>query len=566
MKILQLQQGSPEWLAHRRTARNASDAPAMMGASPYVTRSQLIRQRATGVEREVDAATQAVFDRGHAVEPALRALAERIIGEDLYPVVAVSDDGYLSASFDGVTLAEDVILEAKQTNAEKQACIARGEIPPADLWQIVQQFAVCEKAKLCIYLVGDGTDEGTARLDIQRAEVEGLIPQLRAGWQQFDADVAAYVPEAAPAPAPVGQAPDALPTLSVVARGIVEFSNHQEFREKALAAIAAVNRDLQTDDDFATAELTAKKFKEGEEKLEAAKAQILGQMADVDAVMRTIDEVAAKLRETRLDLERRVKTEKDRRKEELVQAGARAVREHYEAINATLGEHRMHAPQTLVMDLAAAIKGKKSIVSMRDAIDTAVAAKKIEASQQAERVRACVAVLEEFAEHGHLFADRVQLCATKTPEDLRNLAVARVAEFRQREEARMAAERERIRQEEAARLAREQQEREAAQMGKSGQQVAVAPIAAVPAGAGTAPTAANGAAGRSAPLVKLGDINAAIAPLTITADGLASLGFRPVGNDRSAKLYAADDFPRICGALADLIQRAPARLVQKAAA
>lgn len=64
MKIIDCAQGSEAWLAHRRTVRNASDAPAMMGASPYVTRAELVRQRATGIDREIDAATQRVFDKG----------------------------------------------------------------------------------------------------------------------------------------------------------------------------------------------------------------------------------------------------------------------------------------------------------------------------------------------------------------------------------------------------------------------------------------------------------------------------------------------------------------------
>src|SRR5690606_16954799 len=106
MKTLTLQQGSDAWLAHRRTTRNASDAPAMMGASPYVTRAELAKRYATGIVPEVDAATQARFDKGHEVEPELRALAESIIGDDLYPVTGTSDDGYLGASFDGVTLDE----------------------------------------------------------------------------------------------------------------------------------------------------------------------------------------------------------------------------------------------------------------------------------------------------------------------------------------------------------------------------------------------------------------------------------------------------------------------------
>ena len=56
--------------------------------------------------------------------------------------------------------------------------------------------------------------------------------------------------------------------------------------------------------------------------------------------------------------------------------------------------------------------------------------------------------------------------------------------------------------------------------------------------------------------IKLGEINALIAPLSVNGDGLAMLGFRHVRNDRNAKLYAADDFPRICDALVELIQKA----------
>ena len=47
--------GSPEWHAHRRKYWNASDAPAMMGVSPYKTREQLLRELATGITAEIDA-------------------------------------------------------------------------------------------------------------------------------------------------------------------------------------------------------------------------------------------------------------------------------------------------------------------------------------------------------------------------------------------------------------------------------------------------------------------------------------------------------------------------------
>jgi len=53
--------------------------------------------------------------------------------------------------------------------------------------------------------------------------------------------------------------------------------------------------------------------------------------------------------------------------------------------------------------------------------------------------------------------------------------------------------------------------------------------------AGPAPASTN--APREVVKIKLGDINARIAPLSISADGLAQLGFKPVNATGAAKLY-----------------------------
>ena len=79
MKTMNLVQGSTEWVEARRSTFNASEAPAMMGVSPYQTRTDLLRMKATGITQEVDAGTQVVFDRGHATEAAARPIAEEII-------------------------------------------------------------------------------------------------------------------------------------------------------------------------------------------------------------------------------------------------------------------------------------------------------------------------------------------------------------------------------------------------------------------------------------------------------------------------------------------------------
>jgi hypothetical protein len=57
------------------------------------------------------------------------------------------------------------------------------------------------------------------------------------------------------------------------------------------------------------------------------------------------------------------------------------------------------------------------------------------------------------------------------------------------------------------------------------------------------------AAPTTAPTLRLGQINERLAPLALTADGLARLGFAPAATDKSAKLYHDHDFPNICAAL-----------------
>src|SRR5688572_8572760 len=124
MQTHDLIQGTPEWHAHRARFDNASDAAAALGVSPYKTRSELLRERATGIPAPVDPFQQKRFDEGHRAERLARPLAEKIIGEDLYPVVGTN--GTRSASFDGLTMLERVSFEHKLLNEELRACMVDG--------------------------------------------------------------------------------------------------------------------------------------------------------------------------------------------------------------------------------------------------------------------------------------------------------------------------------------------------------------------------------------------------------------------------------------------------------
>lgn len=75
-------------------------------------------------------------------------------------------------------------------------------------------------------------------------------------------------------------------------------------------------------------------------------------------------------------------------------------------------------------------------------------------------------------------------------------------------------------------------------------------------GAGQPADAGPACEADNSPPIKLGDINARLAPIQISADGLAQLGFTHVATDRAAKLYRAADFALICDAISALATRA----------
>lgn len=558
MKTVDLIQGSPEWHAHRRAHWNASDAPAMMSASPYKTRAQLLRELATGIAPEVDAATQERFDAGHRFEALARPLAEKIVGEDLYPCVGA--DGKWSASFDGLTLTGEVAWEHKSVNSELRDLIGRAEggepihadhLPEHYQIQMDHQAMVSGARSVLFMATRWEGDELVEQFWCWYSPNAERQMRIAAGWEQFERDLAAYVPEQAEAPKPIAAPVEGFGVLALRVEGRVLASNLDAFRAGADAFLARLPKpaELQTDQDFADADAAVKACEKAEGNIEAATRLALAQMTDVNAVLQMAEHVATSIRAARLALAKAVATEKENRKAALVRAGVDAVVTHYAAINATLAEHALPIPTTLNADIGASIKGLKTLSSMRDKIDAAVAAAKIDASQRAQRVLECLGVLSAFGQHAHLFPDRVWLCANKLPDDLANLIAARIADHQRREEQRIREAEERGRQmaEIAAQREAEAKTKPAEPVSSNGN----------PAPESFVQRATKPAASGSR--IKLGDINAAIAPLSITADGLAQLGFPHVATDKAAKLYDEANFDPILGALAKVVARADLR-------
>lgn len=463
MKILDLIQGTPEWHAHRAKCFNASDAPAMMGVSPYEARSALIARLATGIVPEVDAATQRRFDEGHRTEALARSLAEKIIGDELYPVTGVSDCGKYSASFDGLTMDGLTAFEHKTLNES-----LRYDWDEGNGWHLPEHYQIQMEHQLLV--------SGAERVLFMASKWDGetlveerhcwyypdadLRARIIAGWEQLAADVSAYKAEPATATV-VAATVEGFGALSLRVEGRVLASNLDAFRAGAEAFIARLPKpqELQTDQDFADADAAVKVCADAEARIKVAKEEVVAQMGDIDAALRTVDAIAETIRTARLALDKAVKSEKEARKLALVKAGVDSVMAHYKQLADSMGEYAPNIPASLTSEIGASIKGLKSLSSMRDKIDAAVASAKIDASQKAEKIRACVAALEDHKDHAQLFPDRVALAHSKEPEDLRNLVAARIAENEKQQQEKLEAERERIRAEEQARAERDAQDK-----------------------------------------------------------------------------------------------------------
>lgn len=578
MKTHNLVQGTPEWHRHRAQHDNASDAAAMMCASSYKTRDQLLHERATGITPEVNAATQRLFDSGHRFEALGRPLAEAIIGESLYPVTGAQDEGRMSASFDGLTVQDDVAFEHKRLNSRLRAAFAEIKdavstgvlidgvhkthcaaqlLPKEYQLQMEQQCAVsgCEKVLFMASEWGENDqliEEHhcwyTPNLELRAAIV--------AGWAQFHKDLAAYVPPAPKAAPVVGRAPEHLPALRIEVSGAVTASNLAEFKATALAAIAGVNRTLSTDADFADAEASVKWCSEVESRLAAAKRHALSQTVDVDTLFRTMDDIAAEARRVRLELDKLVKQRKEVLRGEIVAGGVAALRQHIDSLNQSLG--RNYVPMVSA-DFGGAIKSKRSLESMQGAVNDELARAKIESSEVAARIQVNLRTLHDApGVHLALFPD-VASIVLKECDDFVALVHGRMLTHIANEQQRMDTERERVRSEEVAKLAREADAKaraEAAELERqqreqaAAQQQAAAAIAQAAAPASLVLSDIVTISNLPA-CINLSGINAYLAPIKLDAAGLSALGFEPVEVVKASKLYRASSLTAIRAALVD---------------
>jgi putative phage-type endonuclease len=153
-------QNSKEWYAWRGKGLGASDAPAIMGDSPWTTKFELWGQK-TGLLPRPDLHPFAVsaMERGKLLEPKVREWYRQKTGYVLEADVNCEHPTYefLRASLDGWRDEDQIVREIKCPGKVDHATALKGRVPTKYVPQVQFQLFVTG-AQVAEYISFDGQD------------------------------------------------------------------------------------------------------------------------------------------------------------------------------------------------------------------------------------------------------------------------------------------------------------------------------------------------------------------------------------------------------------------------
>ena len=234
-------------------------------------------------------------------------------------------------------------------------------------------------------------------------------------------------------------------------------SNIDDVAASVRAEVAKVNTDLKTDDDFAVAEQQVKDFKAAEDAFKAALDAALAEAADVKKLLDTTHEIIALLAQTRLALDKQVKAQKAKVKEEIIGVARDGIHRALAGCNARLQPAMRKVLRIDDLDgvLAEATKGKKTLAGLEKATNEVLANWTALIGKTEAYMKARYAQIP--ADRLHLFADLDDLLALDS--GFEDAIAARIVA----EDERQAAEKARIEAEAAAKAETELREKIAAE-------------------------------------------------------------------------------------------------------
>lgn len=169
MKIVSIKQNGKEWREWRGLGLGASDAPVIMGESPYQTPFELWLDK-TGIRKrpEPNAFQAAAMQRGIRLEPVAREMLEKKLGIKFENLCAEHKEyDFMRVSFDGINLDKRILIEIKCPGKEPHKDALNGKVPKYYYSQVQQQLLIAkEHVDKALYVSWDGESKDLAIVEV----------------------------------------------------------------------------------------------------------------------------------------------------------------------------------------------------------------------------------------------------------------------------------------------------------------------------------------------------------------------------------------------------------------
>lgn len=173
-------QSGSEWLRWRRSGIGGSDAPVIMGVSPWMTPVELWRAK-LGMEPEVE--LNDAMRRGLEMEPVARAFYEAHTGMVVQPAFLIHPEHeWLHGSLDGLSFDGDLAIEIKCPGRSVHEEAREGHVP-GRYWPQIQHYLMLSGASVLHYWSFDGAEGALIPVEPDKAYHEELFEKERAFWR-----------------------------------------------------------------------------------------------------------------------------------------------------------------------------------------------------------------------------------------------------------------------------------------------------------------------------------------------------------------------------------------------
>ena len=439
MRILDLAQGSDEWLEARLKYLCASEAPAMMGESKFMSRNQLLAIKKGWQSNPVGDFKQRLFDKGHENEDAARFHIEMELLTDMPPTVGLRTvDGLpLLSSFDGYGDSDPTIWEHKDWNEILSENVRNAVLEPLYYWQLEHQMLTAD-TKSVRFTVSDGTTE--RRVSMIYVSQPMRRAELIAGWKQFLVDLDNYEIEAR---AEIVAANDieTLPTIQYRVEGAMVVSNIKDC-VKAIRDRSTLenSRILETEQDFADKDQLNKDTKKARDKLKNIVSAVQSEFVSYSEFADAAAEIDGILQKMQSHGEKQIKEHKSRKKQSIIDVAQKSLDDHISECEERIKPHKIRdilGGLAIRPDFITAMKNKRTIDSWVNAADDAATSIKIDINNAMKNIEPNLSFFRsESAGKEFLFSD-IACILNQPSEAFSAIVMKRIADHTEKVAAEM---------------------------------------------------------------------------------------------------------------------------------